>query len=249
MRQPVSHELASPRPQSGITIALAAPIAATLHSLVRAHWCAKDVGSSVWEFAISFCELAALGVTATDVRWLLARGLVEQALEVSTADGARRKFQPARNGMVVREACFVITDEGLRLSMSESFRPSSLLGDEGTDFSPTIPLVSTSTEGDHPSASFAGLRPRYDAQRRELVLGGRLVKRFRRCAPAQERILAAFEASAWNSWIADPLPERGDVLPQRRLSEAIRGLNRNQLRPLLVFSSDGTGRGVLWARR
>ena len=48
-------------------------------------------------------------------------------------------------------------------------------------------------------------RPRWIAEARELWLGDRLVKRFRRSATAQEIVLAAFEEEGWPRHIDDPL--------------------------------------------
>ncbi|MBI1900417.1 MAG: hypothetical protein HYS13_04785 [Planctomycetia bacterium] len=76
-----------------------------------------------------------------------------------------------------------------------------------------------------------------------------MVKRFRRPAPNQERILARFEQLGWPERIDDPLPKAGEVVPTQRLHEAVKRLNGAQLRRLLHFWGDGTGRGVCWRWR
>src|SRR5262249_44432444 len=48
-------------------------------------------------------------------------------------------------------------------------------------------------------------RPKWDADRRELWYGAVLCKRYRRPAPNQEKILAAFEEDGWPGRIDDPL--------------------------------------------
>jgi hypothetical protein len=88
--------------------------------------------------------------------------------------------------------------------------------------------------------------PRWDGQRRELRVGEVLVKCFRVPAENQVLILEVFEEEGWPDRIDDPLPPQPEMDPQRRLSEAIRRLNRNQHERLLHFYGDGTGKGVCW---
>lgn len=88
--------------------------------------------------------------------------------------------------------------------------------------------------------------PRWDDQRHELWLGSVLVKRFKWKATNQESVLAAFQEESWPSRIDDPLSPVADTDPKRRLSDAIKCLNRKQANPLIRFSGDGTGEGVLW---
>ncbi|MEN6451371.1 MAG: hypothetical protein ABFC96_12840 [Thermoguttaceae bacterium] len=88
--------------------------------------------------------------------------------------------------------------------------------------------------------------PRWDSQRRELVVDGQIVKRFRVPAPNQEAVLAAFEEEGWPSRIFDPLIPQGDVSPKRRLHETIKALNSHRLFRAVRFRGDGTGQGVLW---
>jgi hypothetical protein len=90
------------------------------------------------------------------------------------------------------------------------------------------------------------IKPRWDASARELRWGSIVIKRFRRPAPNQERILATFEELGWPPRIDDPLPPAGEVAPARRLHEAVRRLNGAQLHRLVHFGGDGTGRGVCW---
>ena len=88
--------------------------------------------------------------------------------------------------------------------------------------------------------------PRWDGMRRELLIEGQVVKRFRVAAPNQIAVLAAFEEEGWPPRVFDPLPPQEDQEPKRRLRETIRALNRHQRPPMLRFSGDGTGQGVLW---
>ncbi|HEV3256790.1 MAG TPA: hypothetical protein VG013_07925 [Gemmataceae bacterium] len=89
-------------------------------------------------------------------------------------------------------------------------------------------------------------RPRWDGERRELWVGKFLVKGFRRPAPNQEAILAAFEELGWPARIDDPITGEHGRDPRQRLHEAIKSLNRNQMHRLIHFEGDGTGEGIRW---
>ena len=88
--------------------------------------------------------------------------------------------------------------------------------------------------------------PRWDALRRELLVDGQVVKRFRVPAPNQIALLAAFEEEGWPPRIFDPLPPQADQDPACRLRETIKALNGHHRVRMLRFSGDGTGEGVLW---
>src|SRR5947207_2076239 len=83
-------------------------------------------------------------------------------------------------------------------------------------------------------------------RRRELRLGGQLVKVFKLPSPMQEAILMAFEEEHWPPRIDDPLPMHPDLIPKRRLHDTVKSLNRNQKNCLIRFMGDGTGEGVRW---
>ncbi len=87
-----------------------------------------------------------------------------------------------------------------------------------------------------------GLKPVWDADRRELRYNGQLCKRYRQPAPNQEAILATFQDDGWPPRIDNPI----GTDPQQ-LADAVRGLNG---RPHgIVFERDGTGEGVRWKPR
>lgn len=93
------------------------------------------------------------------------------------------------------------------------------------------------------------VRPRWDAERRELWLGIVLIKRFRRPAPVVELILAAFEEEGWPPHIDDPLAPRPDRREKDRLRQAVHALNRRLTDRQLIFETDGHGLGVCWSVR
>jgi hypothetical protein len=96
------------------------------------------------------------------------------------------------------------------------------------------------------SKDVARPKPQWDAQRRELRFQGVVVKRFRKPAPNQELILAAFEESGWPPRIDDPLPPHSDIPPTDRLHDTLGRLNRTLRNPLIRFGGDGGGEGIYW---
>lgn len=89
--------------------------------------------------------------------------------------------------------------------------------------------------------------PHWNPARRELTLGGMVIKRFRQRAGNQERVLMAFEEEGWPQKVLDPLPPNGETHPKRRLQDTVYHLNRHHInKGLIRFEMDGTGEAVLW---
>jgi hypothetical protein len=136
-----------------------------------------------WQLAVPLAELHAAGLTRTDLRWLLARGLAAHAHK-RPADG-RRSFRPAPDLRLTATCAFILdaaAAPGLR-----AWAAAVLAAGAGL---PTAPSG----------------QPAWDPARRELRWGDRLVKRFAVPALLQEVILAAFEEDGWPPRIDDPLP-------------------------------------------
>jgi hypothetical protein len=96
------------------------------------------------------------------------------------------------------------------------------------------------------SATVARIVPQWDAMRRELIVGGQVVKRFRVPARNQEAVLVAFEEEGWPHRVYDPLSPDGDTDTKQRLRETIKALNGHRLARIIRFRGDGTGEGVCW---
>jgi hypothetical protein len=58
----------------------------------------------------------------------------------------------------------------------------------------------------------------------------------------------AFESQHWRPRIDDPLPPALDVVPQQRLHQLVKNLNRALKPHSIRFYADGTGQGVCWQR-
>lgn len=192
--------------------------------LLDAWEAAFDLGLPAEDFAVEVREFQSLGLTATDLRWLVARGYADHLRE-DEGDGCGCRSFLAPPGLVLTQSsCFVLTAAGRQFAAEQQ-----ALQEGGTD-----------------SPGREAPVPRWDGERRQLLWGDCLVKRFRVPAACQEIILASLEEQGWPGRIDDPLPPTADIDPRARLHDTIKALNRNQARRLLCFQGDGTGRGVVW---
>jgi hypothetical protein len=197
------------------------------------------LNTSVWEFAIELRCLHRLNVSNSDLRWLVATGLISHSIETTSPSDAERHFkQPARL-ILCRTTCFVLTPEGAALGRAVWDFDAPSTAAEGIFLRPESTSLSL-------APPLRPLVPTWDRVRQELRVGSIIVKRYRVPASSQEAILAAFEEESWPPRIDDPLPPRSDQSPKRRLQETIKSLNRNQKNQLIRFLGDGTAQGVLW---
>jgi hypothetical protein len=185
---------------------------------------ARATGCDPWQFAVTVGELVGAGLRVTDLRWLVAVGVLDHAVELRTRSRSRRAFRRLPSTAVADASCFVLSDAGVR-------------------FCSELPLASgarAECPGDPPP------RPNWDRRRRELTLSGWLVKRFRTPAGCQELILSAFQEEGWPPRIDDPLGRGAGRDGRHRLHDVVRALNRHQQAARVRFGRDGTGLGVCW---
>jgi hypothetical protein len=208
-----------------------------LISLLEARDYARDLQTSIWDFAVEIASLKELQLTKSDLRWMLGRGLIEQAIEVTLTGDTERSFRQPMHPLFSKRACFVLTPSGAALTRELRGETNGRSGLE----------LRTSVLSTWPDcAPNPALLPKWDRDRQELKVGTTVVKRFRVPAANQEAILAAFEEESWPARIDDPLPPHHDQSPKRRLQETIKSLNRNQKQGLIRFLGDGSGQGVRW---
>jgi hypothetical protein len=212
--------------------------------LAQAHWYANDLGRDRWDFAVEIRSLRRAGLSLSDLRWLVCKGYVEHAREITVAGAAQRDFQCHGGLMFARRTAFVLTESGMaaiesapRETRAEPPHRASADPFVAGIISPMLPT---------PSGEFP-LRPTWDRDRHELRVDGQLVKIFKLPSPNQEMVLAAFDEEGWPARIDDPLPPSTDLEPKRRLHDTIKSLNRNQKARLVRFMGDGTGQGIQWA--
>ncbi len=198
-----------------------------LRLLLEAWECAQRMKVSPWEFAVEIATFHAVGITNTDLRWLLSHGFVEHGIEVTAVGQPHRDFRRLPNLTLPKRTCFILTTPGVA---------RSLVVVAGMDPDPKPALV--------PAERTAV--PTWNAQLRELRLGEHLVKSFRQPAVSQEIVLNSFEEVAWSPRIDDPLPPRRGRDSKRHLHDTVNNLNRNQKHRLIRFSGDGNGVGICW---
>ena len=196
--------------------------------LYRAHEFSVECNRSPWQFAIELQQLQRTGITTEEVRWLIGKNLVDHAEEISMPGDKQRTFQSPGGFTLTERTCLILTDFGVSAAQHTIETIQSR------------PFVQADQPLNEP------LKPRWDTVRHELRLGNVLVKKFKWRAANQEAILNAFEEDGWPAHIDDPLTQSAQVNPKRRLSDAIKCLNRKQQNPLIRFCGDGTGEGVLW---
>ena len=214
---------------------VAPKLQAALVHMAQASEYARDVRRNAWDFALGIESLVALGVTESDLRWLVSKGYVEHACEITRSCNAVRRFRPSRSLAFPKKTCFVLTDAGALAAATLS---------DGPD---TLPLVHAQDQRGPSTSGQSVILPHWDSDDRVVRVGQCIVKRYRVPAPNQEAILAAFQEEGWPPHIYDPLSPQADQDPKCRLHDTIKRLNRHHIRWLLRFAGDGTGERVCWA--
>jgi hypothetical protein len=205
-----------------------------LEILLSARDYALEAGAAPWDFAEEIADLRAAGVTNVELRCLLAKGLLVHAEETSPPEASRREFREIGRLSLSDRTCFVLTAEGELFARAVvSTLAGSSPPEAGGDLLHEL-------SGNHIRT------PQWLSDRRELWVGNVVVKRFRRPAPNQETVLAAFQEEGWPVRIDDPLTRQPDRDAIQCLHDTINHLNRNRSSPLIHFAGDGTGRGIRW---
>jgi len=225
--------------------ALAVPeVRRGMQILREAYEWALDVGATPHEFAVKITEVRLFGLTISDLRWLVLKGLVETLIETTVSGDAERMFRPIRTLQFPKRTAFVLTPAGYALAKEKS--TSTGLALSGRRSQEPIPSVVAVQPGLAVPRGERTRIPHWDADLQELRFDGQVVKQFKVPAPNQEMVLAAFQEEGWPPRVDDPLPPAADQEPKRRLHDTIVSLNRTLKRPLIRFLGDGSGEGVRW---
>lgn len=211
-----------------------------LAGLLTAYDYALDSQADVWQFATELPELISSGATLADIRWLVLRGFAEHARETTIPGDDKRVFRRLVPSCFPAESCVVLTPAGaesIRSLVATNPRASACDHNES-------PVQQTGAPPD--PAPAARLTPEWDAAHRELRFNGKVVKRYRVPAGNQAAILDAFQEDGWPEFIDDPISPEHGMEPKDRLKVTIKGLNRNQINPLIRFHGNGNGLQVFW---
>lgn len=197
---------------------------------------AERTSGDPWEFAVEIRQLRELGLSANDLRFLVRLQYVVHAHEVKVVGNDGRQFRPTGDLYFTNRTCFVLTPAGIAATTSSP---------DGSDDQHPV-LHSTIRLSNNPVRDCAAIVPTWDAERRTLLFGGRIVKQFKWHARNQEMVLSVFQEESWPVRIDDPLAPSPALDIKRRLSDTIKCLNRKQKNKLIHFRGDGTGQGVIW---
>jgi hypothetical protein len=177
-----------------------------------------------------------------DLRWLAARGYVEIGPPKISFDVQTRLAVAQNSSPGYTTSQYILTKEGAVLAsyiLANMPPPCQIRSERNSKIEPP------SWAADVLQMRFER-KPNWDFRRKELRLGGCVIKQFRWSAANQEAILMAFEEDGWPPRIDDPLPPKLNQDSKRRLHDTIKCLNRSHKKRLIRFSGDGTGEGVLW---
>ena len=223
-----------------------AKLQAGLYLLLQGWEYAQELDRDRWDFAVEVSSLQRAGLSNSDIRWLIWKEYAAFAQETPQDRWGRRVFtEPGGAFRITDDTCLALTDPGLAFAREILAGPTDHAGACGAATGFHQPPL-----GDSPpnSGDADSLLPKWDRDRQELWLGPALVKRFKLPSRNQETILMAFEEDAWAPRIDDPLTPHPTIDPKRRLSDTIKGLNRNQKQRLIRFMGDGSGLGVRWEK-
>lgn len=210
-----------------------------LRLLAEAHRYACELDRGVWDFALEMDILVSAGCTLSELRWLVCKGYVAHAAEITEPSDVTRTFRRVHTtGLKFgRRTCFVLTEAGMAFAAALIDCPSLF----------SHPHAAESQSQDSKAVALTdAVGPRWDRDRQELRVGSVVVKQYKVPAANQERVLAAFEEEGWPVHVDDPLPPSGELDPKRRLHDTINSLNRNHKVSLIRFFGDGSGEGVRW---
>ena len=151
-------------------------IGKAIAELAEAHDYARDALRDPWQFAVEISRLAGLGLTHSDLRWLLEKGYAVHAREVTQPGDRNRKFALGANTTFAPDSRFILTDAGLFLAGGNRPEPTLI---RLTPKPSSMPAAR--------AASGASDRPHWNSNTGVLYFGDRIVKRYPRCPEPGDR--------------------------------------------------------------
>lgn len=89
-----------------------------LRALLQASQYAHDTNRPVSEFAIEIQRLEQLGLSSSELRWLICKNYLGHLVDVTRSDQAGRKSQIVKSLTFESRSCFVLTSCGVRFAHS-----------------------------------------------------------------------------------------------------------------------------------
>ena len=93
-----------------------ANLRAGLALLRRAHLYALDAGADLWDFALEKDHLYGVGLTISDLRWLVGKTFAEHGQELSFYGDPHRSFRRSVGFNFEPTTCFVLTPKGVEFA-------------------------------------------------------------------------------------------------------------------------------------
>ena len=220
-----------------------------LAQLLQSYDYAEELDRSAWDFAVEISVLRKLGLSNSDLRWLLCKGFLAQGRELPPQGDDSRTFRRTHKLTFSRRTCFVLQGAGVDFIRTAIARFS--LRSRESSLAARQSALRAFVETDETEINLHTIRaepkllPVWDRDRQELRVGNQVVKHFKVPAPNQELVLSVFQEEGWPIRIDDPLPPQVNQTQKRRLHDTINSLNRQKI-SLIRFAGDGKGTGVLW---
>lgn len=209
---------------------------AGLAELLQGYDLACEFEAPRWDFAVDLATLVAAGLSPHLLRALMLKSHVEHGIEVDPRKDERRSFDRPASWQFRKRSNFILSDGG-----AEFVRP--ICQSTPTEVHVGIPSTAEILAETNGAVE---LKPRWNADRRELVFNGTVVIEFKRAAANMQALLDAFEKAGWARRINNPFDDDFDCSAKNRMHNAINALNRRQVVKILVFSGDGVAGGAEW---
>ena len=217
---------------------LSESMSTALTLLLQAHRFAIEVSRDQWDFALEISNLRRAGLNESHFRWLVCKGFVKHASEVTLFGQKGRCFRPTGELNFTGTTCMILTPAGIEFA--DNSLTEKMYAADRRNGKPESIESEISQNGDE-------RLPNWDPWRHELRLGNQLIKQFKHRSPNQEIILAAFQEEGWPVSVRDPLHPLQEVDSKRRLNDTIKSLNHHHhVQELIRFRGDGTGEGIIW---
>ena len=134
---------------------VSAEVQSALQLLQRSNAYAEDVGQDVWQFASEIGQLRNLGLSDSAMRWLLCRGEILHADEVTNLGDCRRSFRALGIFTLTPTTCFIA-------------KPTNHNGEAFSTFGGQLSMESNQSYG---TTEPQKLKPFWDDIRHELLIG------------------------------------------------------------------------------
>jgi hypothetical protein len=95
-----------------------------IDQLLVAYRYAREVHREQWDFAVEIQSLRDVGMNNSEIRWLIAKELVQHGEEQQgSQSGKKRVFRTVGDMKLLPRSCFVLTEQGFEACKQLSRQP------------------------------------------------------------------------------------------------------------------------------